>query len=50
LFKSGAEQMIQQEFGVTATLWEVGFLAQETPDPVSDAELRLFLQTEKQTN
>ena len=47
LFKSGSQQIIQQEFGVAATLWETGFFARETADPLSTAELKLFLETEK---
>jgi hypothetical protein len=44
LFKNGAEEIIQQEYGVTASLWETGYYATESPDPLSEAELNLFLE------
>lgn len=43
LFKRGAESMIQQEFGVSATLWENGYYAAESTEPLSAAELKVFL-------
>lgn len=43
LFKHGAESTIQQEFGVSATLWENGYYATESHEPLSAAELHVFL-------
>lgn len=44
LFKNGSEQTIQQQYGVSANLWETGFYAVEATDPLPDAELNLFLE------
>lgn len=44
LFKSGAEQTIQQEYGVVVSLWETGFYATEATRPLTQAELDLFLE------
>ncbi len=44
LFKNGSEQTIQQQYGVAATLWETGFYATQSADPLSDAELNLFFE------
>lgn len=43
LFKSGSEQIIQQEYGVVVSLWETGFYATESTTPLSKTELDLFL-------
>ena len=44
LFKSGSEQIIQQEYGIMARLWETGYYAVESDDPLAEAELNLFLE------
>ncbi len=44
LFKNGSEQTIQQQYGVAASLWETGFYATESADPLSEAELNLFFE------
>lgn len=44
LFKNGSEQIIQQQFGVAATLWDKGFYAVESAEPLSTAELNIFLE------
>jgi REP element-mobilizing transposase RayT len=44
LFKNGSEQVIQQQFGVAATLWDKGFYAVESADPLATAELNIFLE------
>ena len=44
LFKTGTTEAIQREYGISLTLWETGFYAAETADPLSDAELNLFLE------
>jgi len=43
LFKSGSEQIIQQEYGVVVSLWEAGFYATEADRPLTEHELNLFL-------
>lgn len=43
IFKHGAEEEIQQQFGVDTQLWAKGYYAAEGDEPLSDAELRLFL-------
>lgn len=45
LFKNGSEEAIRQEYGVAAHLWETGFYATESTNPLSDAEINLFLET-----
>jgi hypothetical protein len=45
LFKNGSENIIQQEYGVRTSLWETGYYAAETPEPLSVAELNLFLES-----
>jgi hypothetical protein len=47
LFKNGAEEIIQQEYEVNATLWETGYYAAESGEPLTEAELRLFLERNK---
>lgn len=44
LFKNGAEEAIQIEYGVVVHLWETGFYAVESTNPLSDKELNLFLE------
>lgn len=44
LFKNGSEQIIQQQFGAAATLWDKGFYAVESADPLGAAELNIFLE------
>ena len=44
LFKHGAEEAIQIEYGVVAHLWETGFYAVESTNPLSEKELNLFLE------
>lgn len=46
LFKNGSEDTIQREYGVAATLWDTGFYAIESSEPLSEAELNLFLEKE----
>lgn len=46
LFKNGSEATIQQEFGLKDSLWEAGYHAIESKDPLSEAELNLFLERE----
>lgn len=43
LFKSGSEQIIQQEYGVVVSLWEPGHYATESTEPLSLEELNIFL-------
>ncbi|MCP4360352.1 MAG: hypothetical protein GY796_20280 [Chloroflexi bacterium] len=43
LFKSGSEQIIQQEYGVVVSLWETGYYATESTAPLTKSELNLFL-------
>lgn len=45
LFKNGSEQTIQQEFELSGNLWESGFYATESTEPLGEAELRLFLDS-----
>ncbi len=47
LFKNGSENIIQQEYGVHTSLWETGYYATETTEPLSAAELNLFLESDK---
>lgn len=47
LLKNGSEKKIQEEFGVVATLWDKGFYASQQSDPLSEEELRLFLEKEE---
>ncbi|MFQ5433886.1 MAG: hypothetical protein ACE5FD_03335 [Anaerolineae bacterium] len=44
LFKNGSERTIQQEFNVRAELWDTGFYATESTEPLSEAELNIFLE------
>jgi hypothetical protein len=44
LFKNGSEEIIQQEYSVNASLWETGYYATESEEPLSETELNLFLQ------
>lgn len=44
LFKNGAEEIIQQEYGVAANLWETGYYATESAEPLTEAELNIFLE------
>jgi hypothetical protein len=43
LFKNGSEEAIQEEYGVTATIWEPGFYAVDSSEPLFDAELNIFM-------
>ena len=45
LFKNGSEQTIQQAFELSGDLWEPGFYATESAEPLGEAELRLFLDS-----
>ncbi len=47
LFKNGSETIIQQEYGVHTSLWETGYYATETTEPLTPAELNLFLETDR---
>lgn len=47
LFKNGSENIIQQEYGMHTNLWETGYYAAEAAEPLSAAELNLFLETDK---
>ncbi|MCB8946182.1 MAG: hypothetical protein H6658_20755 [Ardenticatenaceae bacterium] len=44
MLKSGAEEIIQQEYQETRPLWEVGHYAHESTDPLTPTELNIFLQ------
>ncbi len=44
LFKNGSEEIIQQEYSVNASLWETGYYATESEEPLSEKELNLFLE------
>jgi hypothetical protein len=46
LFKNGSEEIIQQEYSVKANLWETGYYATESDEPLSEAELNIFLERE----
>ncbi|HID53157.1 MAG TPA: response regulator transcription factor [Anaerolineae bacterium] len=50
LFKNGSEQIIQQEYGIMARLWETGYYAVESDDPLAEAELNLFLEKDYLTD
>ncbi len=45
LFKNGSEQTIRQEFELGDSLWETGFYATESSEPLSETELNLFLDS-----
>ncbi|MCB8976375.1 MAG: hypothetical protein H6657_02995 [Ardenticatenaceae bacterium] len=49
LFKNGSEQTIHHEFELHGGLWETGFYATESAEPLSDAELGLFLDSSSET-
>jgi hypothetical protein len=49
LFKNGSEQTIHQEFELRGSLWETGFYAIESTEPLSEAELNLFLDSSSET-
>lgn len=49
LFKNGSEQTIHQEFELYGSLWETGFYATESTEPLTEAELRLFLDSSSET-
>lgn len=44
LFKNGSEEIIQQEYSINASLWETGYYATESEEPLSETELNLFLE------
>lgn len=44
LFKNGSEATIQQEFNVEASLWDTGYYSAESTEPLSVAELNIFLE------
>ncbi|MDX1687858.1 MAG: hypothetical protein R3248_07730 [Candidatus Promineifilaceae bacterium] len=46
LFKQGAEAEIQKHFGMEAPLWEKGYHATESAEPLEQKELNLFLKRE----
>ena len=43
LFKQGAEAEIQKQFGMEAPLWEKGYHATQSTEPLEQKELNLFL-------
>ncbi|MFW6182761.1 MAG: transposase [Chloroflexota bacterium] len=45
IFKRDAEEEIQQQFGVPAQLWQKGYYASESDEPLSQVELNLFLSS-----
>ncbi|WP_420630356.1 response regulator [Candidatus Leptofilum sp.] len=49
LFKNGSEQTIHQEFKAEGSLWETGFYATESAEPLTEAELNLFLDSSSET-
>lgn len=44
LFKNGSEKIIQQQYGISASLWDSGYYATESAVPLAEAELNLFLE------
>jgi hypothetical protein len=44
LFKNGSEATILQEFSLEAELWDTGYFATESTEPLSELELNLFLE------
>jgi hypothetical protein len=50
LFKSGTEEAIQKEYGVSINLWEPGYYVEESAEPLTEAALRLFLQKHRNQN
>jgi len=46
LFKQGAEAEIQKQFGMEAHLWEKGYYATVSDEPLEQKELNLFLRRE----
>ena len=44
IFKQGAEAEIQKQFGMEAPLWEKGYYASESAEPLGQKELNLFLK------
>jgi hypothetical protein len=44
LFKNGSEDTIQREYGVAASLWDTGYYAIESSQPLSNSELKIFLE------
>ena len=44
LFKNGSEDSIQREYGIAATLWDTGYYSIESTQPLSEAELNIFLE------
>lgn len=42
LFKNGSEEIIQREYGGSTTLWEPGFYAITSTEPLSEAELHIL--------
>lgn len=49
LFKNGSEQTIHQEFKAQGSMWETGFYASESEEPLTEAELNLFLDSSSET-
>ena len=43
LFKKGVEEEVQEQFGVPARLWNKGYYAAHSEEPLSEAELNLFI-------
>lgn len=46
VFKQGAEAEIQKQFGMEDTLWETGYYATRSAEPLEKKELNLFLKRE----
>lgn len=44
LFKNGSEESIQQQYNVSARLWQTGFYAVESSTPLTEVELNIFLE------
>lgn len=43
LLKNGSEEKIQSQYGVTVQLWETGYYATESTDPLSEKEINILL-------
>jgi hypothetical protein len=44
ILKSGADEALRQAYGSTKPLWDLGYYARESADPLTPAELNIFLQ------
>lgn len=44
-FKTGSETEIQKQFGVQAALWQRGYFAAASPEPFSERQIQLYLES-----